>query len=72
MTDATIAAPAVAATPVQSALADIWKQFRAHKGGVAGLFVFIFILLAVFVGPYIHTVAPNAINVRERNQWPSL
>lgn len=39
---------------------------------MAGLFVFIFILLAVFVGPYIHTVAPNAINVRERNQWPSL
>lgn len=72
MTDATLAAPAVAATPVQSALADIWKQFRVHKGGVAGLFVFIFILLAVYVGPYIHTVAPNAINVKERNQWPSL
>ena len=72
MTDATLAAPAVAATPVQSALADIWKQFRVHKGGVTGLFVFIFILLAVYVGPYIHTVAPNAINVKERNQWPSL
>ena len=39
MTDATIAAPTVAATPVKSALADIWKQFRAHKGGVAGLFM---------------------------------
>ena len=72
MTDATITAPTVAATPTQSALADIWKQFRVHKGGVAGLFVFIFILLAVYVGPYIHTVAPNAINVKARNQWPSL
>lgn len=39
---------------------------------MAGLFVFIFILLAVYVGPYIHTVAPNAINVKARNQWPSL
>ena len=68
MTDATVAAPAVAPTPTQSALADIWKQFRAHKGGVVGLIVFVFILLAVYVGPYIHTVAPNALNVKDRNQ----
>ncbi len=72
MTDATIAAPTVAATPVKSALADIWKQFRAHRAAWPDLSSFIFILLAVYVVPYIHTVAPNAINVRERNQWPSL
>ena len=49
MTDATITAPTVAATPTQSALADIWKQFRVHKGGVAGLFVFVFIACQSFI-----------------------
>jgi peptide/nickel transport system permease protein len=76
MTDATsttlAAEPAKAATPTTSALRDIWKQFSAHKGGVAGLIVFVFIVLAVYVGPYIHTVAPNQINIRDKNQWPSL
>ncbi len=73
MTDATIAAtpPAKAATPTRSAFADMWRQFRSHKGGVVGLIVFTFIVLAVFVGPYIHRVAPNAINIRDKNQWPS-
>ncbi|MBA8821557.1 peptide/nickel transport system permease protein [Ochrobactrum sp. P6BSIII] len=34
--------------------------------------VFTTVVLAVYVGPLIHSVAPNAINVRARNQWPSL
>jgi peptide/nickel transport system permease protein len=50
----------------------LWRQFRAHKGGVAGLIVFVFIVLAVFIGPYIHTIDPNKIDIRAKNQGPSL
>ncbi|MFN3319047.1 MAG: ABC transporter permease [Allorhizobium sp.] len=49
----------------------LWRQFRAHKGGVAGLIVFTFIVLAVFIGPYIHTIDPNKIDIRAKNQGPS-
>nr|WP_246780416.1 ABC transporter permease [Rhizobium sp. AQ_MP] len=49
----------------------LWRQFRAHKGGVAGLVVFVFIVLAVFIGPYIHTIDPNKIDIRAKNQGPS-
>ena len=73
MTDTVLAAaPAKAESPARSALRDVWRQFRAHRGGIVGLGVFVFIFLAVYVGPYIHTVAPNAINIRDKNQWPSL
>jgi peptide/nickel transport system permease protein len=70
MTDATI--NAVPSTPARSAMGDMWRQFRAHKGGVVGLIVFTFIVVAVYIGPFIHRVAPNAINIRDKNQWPSL
>ncbi|WP_307369221.1 ABC transporter permease [Peteryoungia aggregata] len=49
----------------------LWRQFRAHKGGVAGLIVFTFIVAAVFIGPFIHTIDPNKIDIRAKNQGPS-
>jgi peptide/nickel transport system permease protein len=51
---------------------QVWRQFRRHPGGVAGLAVFAFIVLVVFVGPYFHRVDPAKISIRERNQAPSL
>ncbi|WP_245366221.1 MULTISPECIES: ABC transporter permease [Rhizobium/Agrobacterium group] len=48
------------------------RKFGAHKGGVAGLIVFIAILLIVYVGPLIHTIDPNKIDIRAKNQGPSL
>lgn len=50
---------------------QLWRQFRNHPGGVAGLVVFTFIVLAVFIGPYIHTIDPNKIDIRAKNQGPS-
>lgn len=50
---------------------QLWRQFRRHPGGVAGLVVFTFIVLAVFIGPYIHTIDPNKIDIRAKNQGPS-
>lgn len=70
MTDATTAA--APQPPARSLTREIWGQFRKHTGGLIGLCVFIFIVLAVFVGPYIHTIDPNKIDIRAKNQGPSL
>ncbi|MBO3762112.1 ABC transporter permease [Ciceribacter sp. L1K23] len=69
MTDATVTT--IDERPAGSFLGDLWKQFRAHPGGVAGLAVFILILLVVYVGPFIHTIDPNKIDIRAKNQGPS-
>jgi peptide/nickel transport system permease protein len=50
---------------------DVWSQFRTHRGAMLGSFVFIFILLAVAVGPYLWTLDPNYADVRNRNQGMS-
>ena len=51
---------------------QIWRQFRRHPGGVAGLIVLAVISLAVAFGPWIQRIDPNRINIRERNALPSL
>jgi peptide/nickel transport system permease protein len=72
MTDAVATVPTAAAAPRQrSALGAFWRRFRASPGGVIGLAIFALILFAVFVGPYIHTIDPQAINIRAKNQGPS-
>lgn len=71
MTDATLA-PVAVKPPARSLTREIWAQFRKHTGGVIGLAVFLFILIAVFIGPYIHTIDPNKIDIRAKNQGPSL
>ncbi len=70
MTDTTVAI-APSAERKSSPLADLWRQFRAHPGGVAGLAVFVFIVAAVYLGPFIHTIDPNKIDIRAKNQGPS-
>jgi len=52
--------------------AHVWRQFRRHPGGVIGLAVFLFIVFAVVVGPYVDRIDPNKISIREKNQGPSL
>ncbi|MDQ0456168.1 ABC transporter permease [Rhizobium paknamense] len=71
MTDAAVA-PASQMPRPQSFFGQLWGQFRRHTGGVVGLIVFIFIVLAVYIGPLIHTIDPNKINIRDKNQGPSL
>lgn len=74
MTDTAIGTAPVMPTKPQSGgfWPMLWRQFRRHPGGVAGLIVFVFIVLAVFIGPYIHTIDPNKIDIRAKNQGPSL
>jgi len=56
----------------QSLWGDVWRQFKAHKGGVAGVVVFLCILLAVFVGPLFYTVDPQFLDIKAKNLGPTL
>lgn len=58
--------------PPRSQWIDIWRQFRQHKGALLGGGFFIFIVLAVFFGPFFWTIDPTFIDIRARNQGPSL
>ncbi|MDO1584290.1 ABC transporter permease [Rhizobium oryzicola] len=71
MTDAALTATAAAQAPIDTPFAVFWRKFRAHKGGVAGLIVFVLIVLAVYLGPLIHRIDPNKIDIRAKNQGPS-
>ena len=61
-----------AVTKHRSLWEDVWRQFRKHKGALTGVFVFSFITLAVFIGPYIHNIDPSEINFKKRNLGPTL
>jgi len=51
---------------------DVWDQFKAHRGALAGGVVLLLIILAVFIGPYLWPYDATYIDVRARNQGPSL
>ena len=59
-------------TKHRSLWGDVWRQFRKHKGALTGVFVFSFITIAVFIGPYIHNIDPSEINFKKRNLGPTL
>lgn len=76
MTDAT-SHPAKLAKP-RSQWADVWVQFKSHKGALVGLFVFLTLVGFVSIGPLIWTKDPTFINpdavtmIKTRNKPPSL
>ena len=51
---------------------DVWLAFRNHTGALAGAGVFIAIALAVAIGPLIHTIDPNYLDILAKNEGPSL
>ncbi|MEL6680329.1 MAG: ABC transporter permease [Pseudomonadota bacterium] len=55
----------------RSLSADVWSQFRAHRGAMVGLAIFTFIVLAVIFGPYIHDIDPQYKDLRARNEGMS-
>ncbi len=59
-------------TPPRSQWWDVWDQFKTHRGALLGGIVFVLIVLAVFLGPYVWTLDPTYIDIRARNQGPSL
>ena len=73
MIDANAASKIVEFETVHRSLwGDVWRQFRKHKGAMLGVLVFVFILMAVSIGPKLHGIDPNTINFRERNLAPNL
>lgn len=70
MTDAPV--NAAAARPPRNQWWDVWDQFRTHKGALIGSIVFLAILAAVLLGPWLWGVDPKYINIRMREQGPSL
>ena len=59
-------------TPPRSQWREVWSQFRHHKGAMAGGIVFALILVMVFLGPIFWTIEASYIDIRARNQGPSL
>ncbi|NOX74030.1 MAG: ABC transporter permease [Alphaproteobacteria bacterium] len=58
--------------PPRSQWFDVWAQFKTHRGAVIGMWFFIFITLLVVIGPYLWTLDANFIDIRAKNQGPSL
>ena len=71
MTDAATQALA-ASEQSRSQWADVWDQFKTHKGALFGAGVFIFIVVAVFLGPFVWRIDPTYIDIRARNSGMSL
>ena len=59
-------------TSNRSKLRDVWDQFKSHKGALLGGFIFFSIVIIVMIGPFFWPFEANGIDIRSRNQGPSL
>ena len=50
---------------------DVWSQFRTHKGALIGSLVFLSIVLIVVLGPFVHTLDPQYLDIVNKNLPPS-
>ena len=75
MTDQPVTAPIPGANePVKahrSLWMDVWLQYRTHTGALIGTGVFLFIIVAVIIGPNIHTIDPTYLDYRAKNLGPT-
>jgi len=58
--------------PPRSQWRDVWDQFKRHRGALAGGALFLFIVASVFLGPFFWSLDATYIDIRARNQGPSL
>ena len=58
--------------PARSQWWDVWHQYKTHTGALIGTVIFVFILLAVFIGPFLFSTDPTFIDIRARNTGPSI
>lgn len=72
MTEPTaIRVPEQAYRPPRNQWWDVLDQFRTHRGALLGAIVFIVMVAAVLVGPWIWSIDPTYIDIRARNQGPT-
>ncbi len=55
----------------RSLRADVWRQFRRHKGALIGLFLLTVIMLGSYIGPFFYPIDPFEIDTAIANQTPS-
>ena len=58
-------------TKHRSMRADVWRQFKRHKGAVVSLVLLTIIVLASYIGPWIYPLDPFEIDPANGNQGPS-
>ncbi len=58
--------------PPRNQWLDVWDQFKSHKGALLGGIIFLLIVAGVFLGPFLWSIDPTHIDIRARNQGPSL
>lgn len=67
--------PALVAAPEmprhRSQWSDVWRQFASHRGALAGMAVFLFIILLCTLGAFLHDVDPQKLDIRAKNQLMS-
>jgi len=51
---------------------DVWDQFKSHRGAMISSVVFLIILIAVLFGEFFWPHDATLIDIRSRNQGPSL
>jgi peptide/nickel transport system permease protein len=69
LTEPITAAPAVLRH--RSLRADVWRQFRRHKGAIVGLVLLSVIALISVVGPFVYGADPYKSNVPDASLGPS-
>ena len=57
---------------VGSLYRDVWDQFKSHKGALLGAIIFFSIVFLVMIGPFLWPFDANQIDIRSRNQGPSV
>jgi len=65
-----IALDPVPSTPARSQWAEIWRQFRSHRGAVVGTGFLLFVTAAVLLGPLLWQVDPQALDIRAKDIRP--
>ena len=59
----------------RSLRSDVWRQFRRHRGAVAGMIMLTLIILGCFVGPILlpfDTSSPDVVNANKSAGWPHI
>ncbi len=55
----------------RSLWADVWRQFKRHKGAVIGLFLLAIIIVGTYLGPSVYPYDPFELDIDNANQGPS-